>query len=47
MVGGIPAENHDIEQTNARDTRLIVPLALLVVGAILALVLGALSRRPT
>jgi RND superfamily putative drug exporter len=42
LVGGIPAENLDIEQTNARDTRLIVPLALLVVAAILALVLRAL-----
>jgi RND superfamily putative drug exporter len=42
LVGGIPAENYDIEHTNARDTRLIVPLALLVVGAILALVLRAL-----
>jgi putative drug exporter of the RND superfamily len=43
LVGGIPAENLDIEQTNARDTRLILPLALLVVGTILALVLWALA----
>jgi RND superfamily putative drug exporter len=42
LLGGIPAENYDIEQTNARDTRLIVPLVLLVVGLILALVLRAL-----
>jgi putative drug exporter of the RND superfamily len=42
LVGGIPAENLDIEQTNARDTRLIVPLVLLLVGAILALVLRGL-----
>jgi RND superfamily putative drug exporter len=42
LVGGIPAENYDVEQTNARDTRLIVPLVLLVVGLILALVLRAL-----
>jgi len=42
IVGGIPAENLDVEQTNARDTRLIVPLVLLVVAAILALVLRAL-----
>jgi putative drug exporter of the RND superfamily len=42
LVGGIPAENYDIEQTNSRDTRLIVPLALAVVAAILALVLWAL-----
>jgi RND superfamily putative drug exporter len=43
LVGGIPAENLDIEQTNARDTRLIVPLVLLVVVTILALVLWALA----
>lgn len=42
LVGGIPAENYDIEQTNTRDTKLIVPLVLLVVGAILVLLLRAL-----
>jgi RND superfamily putative drug exporter len=42
LLGGIPAENYDIEQTNARDTRLIVPLILLVVALILAAVLRAL-----
>ena len=42
LLGGIPAENYDIEQTNARDTQLIVPLVLLVVGLILAAVLRAL-----
>jgi RND superfamily putative drug exporter len=42
LLGGIPAENYDIEQTNARDTKLIVPLVLLVVGLILALVLRAI-----
>jgi len=42
LVGGIPAENYDVEQTNARDTKLIVPVVLLVVGLILALVLRAL-----
>ena len=42
LLGGIPAENYDIEQTNARDTRLIVPLVLLVVGLILTVVLRAL-----
>ena len=42
LLGGIPAENVDIEATNAADTRLIVPLALLVVAAILALVLRAI-----
>ncbi len=42
LVGGIPAENYDVERTNARDTKLIVPLVLLVVGLILILVLRAL-----
>ncbi len=42
LLGGIPAENYDIEQTNARDTKLIVPLVLLVVALILAAVLRAL-----
>jgi putative drug exporter of the RND superfamily len=43
LVGGIPAENYDVEQTNARDTRLIVPVVLLVIGLILAIVLRALA----
>ncbi len=43
LLGGIPAENYDIEQTNARDTRLVVPLVLLVVGLILCAVLRALA----
>ncbi|HEU4393740.1 MAG TPA: MMPL family transporter [Solirubrobacterales bacterium] len=42
LLGGVPAENFDIEQTNARDTKLIVPLVLLVVGLILTAVLRAL-----
>ncbi|HET6997620.1 MAG TPA: MMPL family transporter [Solirubrobacterales bacterium] len=42
LLGGVPAENFDIEQTNERDTKLIVPLVLLVVGLILAAVLRAL-----
>lgn len=42
LLGGIPAENYEIEQTNARDTRLIVPLVLLVVALILGAVLRAL-----
>jgi RND superfamily putative drug exporter len=42
LLGGIPAENYDIEQTNSRDTKLIVPLVLLVVGLILIAVLRAL-----
>ncbi len=43
LVGGIPAENYDIEQANARDTKVIVPVVLIVVGLILALVLRALA----
>jgi putative drug exporter of the RND superfamily len=43
LLGGIPAENWDIEKTNARDTRLIVPLVLLVVGLILVALLRALA----
>jgi RND superfamily putative drug exporter len=42
LLGGIPAENYDVEQANARDTRLIVPVVLLVVGLILVGVLRAL-----
>ncbi|HYG95932.1 MAG TPA: MMPL family transporter, partial [Solirubrobacterales bacterium] len=42
LLGGIPAENLDVEQTNARDTKLIVPLVLLVIGLILIAVLRAL-----
>jgi RND superfamily putative drug exporter len=42
LLGGIPAENYDVEQANARDTRLIVPVALLVVGLILIAVMRAL-----
>ena len=42
LLGGIPVENLDIEQTNARDTKLIVPLVLLVIGLILIWVLRAL-----
>lgn len=43
LLGGIPAENLDVEEANARDTKLIVPVALLVVGLILVLVLRALA----
>jgi RND superfamily putative drug exporter len=42
LLGGIPAENLEVEQTNERDTKLIVPLVLLVVGLILIAVLRAL-----
>ncbi len=42
LLGGVPAENYDVERTNARDTRVIVPAVLVVVALILALVLRAL-----
>jgi len=42
LLGGIPVENLDIEQTNAHDTKLIVPLVLLVIGLILIGLLRAL-----
>lgn len=42
LLGGIPAENYDVEQTNSRDTKLIVPLVLVVVGLILIALLRAL-----
>jgi len=42
LLGGVPAENLDVEQTNSRDTKLIVPLVLFVVGLILIAVLRAL-----
>jgi putative drug exporter of the RND superfamily len=42
LLGGIPVENLDVEETNARDTKLIVPLVLLVIGLILVTLLRAL-----
>ena len=42
LLGGVPVENLDVEETNARDTKLIVPLVLLVIGLILIGVLRAL-----
>jgi RND superfamily putative drug exporter len=42
LLGGVPVENLDVEQTNARDTKLIVPLVLIVVGLILIVLLRAL-----
>lgn len=42
LLGGVPVENADVEETNARDTKLIVPLVLLVIGLILIAVLRAL-----
>jgi putative drug exporter of the RND superfamily len=43
LLGGIPIENLDVEQTNSRDTKLIVPLVLLVIGLILVALLRALA----
>ena len=42
LLGGVPAENLDVVETNSRDTKLIVPLVLLVIGLILIAVLRAL-----
>jgi RND superfamily putative drug exporter len=42
LLGGVPVENLDVEETNDRDTKLIVPLVLLVVGLILIGVLRSL-----
>jgi RND superfamily putative drug exporter len=41
LVGGVPAENYDIQHANARDTKLIVPLVLAVVLLILGALLAA------
>jgi len=42
VVGGSSAVNFDIQQTNKRDRNLILPVALLVIGIILALLLRSL-----
>lgn len=42
LVGGSTAANYDIQQTNFRDRNLIIPVALLVIGLILALLLRSL-----
>jgi putative drug exporter of the RND superfamily len=42
LVGGITAENLDIESTNSRDTRIVVPAILFVVFLILVVLLRAL-----
>jgi putative drug exporter of the RND superfamily len=42
LVGGPTAEEHDLRQSSARDNRLIVPIALLVVFLILAALLRAI-----
>ena len=43
LVGGPTAEEYDLRQAAARDNRLIVPIALLVVFLILAAVLRAIT----
>ncbi len=42
LVGGVPAENLDVQDANARDTKVIVPAVVLVVFLILCLVLRSL-----
>jgi RND superfamily putative drug exporter len=42
LLTGIPAQNYDVEQTTTRDTRLIVPIVLVLIGLILALLLRSL-----
>jgi putative drug exporter of the RND superfamily len=43
LVDGVPADNLDIQQTNARDTRVLVPAVLLVVLVILCVLLFAFA----
>ena len=42
LVGGATAEEYDLRQSSSRDNKVVVPIALLVVFAILALLLRAL-----
>jgi putative drug exporter of the RND superfamily len=42
LLGGVPVENLDVEEANARDTKLIVPLVLVVIDLILVAVLRSL-----
>ncbi len=42
LVGGTTPTSYDIQQTNKRDRELIIPVALLVIGIILALLLRSL-----
>jgi len=42
LIGGPTAEEHDLRESAARDTRVIVPIVLLVVFIVLALLLRAL-----
>jgi RND superfamily putative drug exporter len=43
LLGGVPAENVDIQQANAHDTKLIIPLVLAVVLVILVGLLIAIA----
>ena len=43
LLGGVPAENLDIQQANAHDTKLIIPLVLVVVLVILCVLLIAIA----
>ena len=43
LLGGVPAENFDIQRANVRDTKLIVPLVLAVVLVILCVLLVAVA----
>jgi RND superfamily putative drug exporter len=43
LLGGVPAENVDIQQANAHDTKLIIPLVLVVVLVILCGLLVAVA----
>ncbi len=42
LVGGSTAINYDLQQANMRDRNLIIPIALVVIGIILALLLRSL-----
>ena len=42
LVGGTTATNYDIQQTNVKDRNTIIPIALFVIGLILALLLRSL-----
>lgn len=42
LVGGSTAINYDLQQANQRDRNLIIPVALVVIGLILALLLRSL-----
>ena len=43
LVGGVPAINLDVQRTNARDTRVVVPAVLAVVLVILCVLLVAIA----